>query len=84
MTNLTLNSMGKNLVRNTAVLRADSLLTVEQTAKVTGVSERTLNRIELAKKSRRSYNPMLHTVVKLAEASGVTVDDYISKKLTFQ
>ena len=83
-TQVNLATIGRNLIRNTTSLRTESDVTVGQLAQATGVSERTLNRIEAARRERRSYNPMLKTVVKLAAASGTTVDEYIKTKLEFQ
>lgn len=73
----TLNKIGKTLARNTAILRKDVALNLSQMERMTGVSRRTLARIEKARKERRPYSPMLKTVVKLAETAGVPVDTYI-------
>lgn len=77
----TLNSMGRTLVRNTSQMRRWGDFNMSELAQATGVSRRTLGRIEAARRERRSYNPMLKTVVKLAEAAGVSVDYYIKFRL---
>lgn len=81
---LTLNAIGKNLARNAVQMRKDSATNLTELAYITGVSRRTLSRIEAAKKARRSYNPMLKTVVKLSAAAGITVDQFINGKVAFQ
>jgi|HigsolmetaAR202D_1030399.scaffolds.fasta_scaffold12858_5 Predicted transcriptional regulators len=73
----TLNQIGRTLARNTAILRKDAALNLSDMERMTGVSRRTLGRIEKARKERRPYSPMLKTVLKLAETAGVSVDDYI-------
>lgn len=83
MTQLNLTQIGRTLARNAAVLRAQSTLNLTQTQEATGVSRRTLARIEKARAQRRTYKPMLSTVVKLANASGVTVDEFLTQQLTF-
>ncbi len=77
----TLNQMGRNLTRNTFRLRKNSELNLAEMARATGVSRRTLGRIEQARSERRTYNPMLKTVVSLAQAAGITVDEYIKTSL---
>lgn len=73
----TLNQIGRTLARNTAILRKDVEMNLSEMERLTGVSRRTLSRIEKARAERRPYNPMLKTVVKLAETAGLTVDEYI-------
>lgn len=77
----TLNQIGRTLARNTAVLRKDVDMNLSDMARLTGVSRRTLGRIEKARAERRPYRPMLSTVVKLADTCGLTVDEYI--KISF-
>lgn len=77
-----LNQIGRTLARNTVMLRKDVEMNFSEMARLTGVSRRTLGRIEKAKAERRSYSPMLKTVVKLAETAGTTVDDYIKTKFS--
>jgi transcriptional regulator with XRE-family HTH domain len=74
----TLNSIGRTLTRNTRLLLRKSDFNMSELERITGVSRRTLSRIEAARKARRPYNPMLKTVVKLATAAGVSVDTYLS------
>jgi DNA-binding XRE family transcriptional regulator len=80
----TLNTMGKTFARNTVQIRKDSSTNLTELAYITGVSRRTLGRIEAAKKARKTYNPMLKTAIKLAQAAGVTVDELLNEKLSFQ
>jgi len=78
-----LSNLGKTLARNASRLRRQNDLTVTQTAQLTGVSPSTLRRIEKARDARRTYKPMLSTVVKLARVSGVTVDEFIGGRLNW-
>jgi DNA-binding XRE family transcriptional regulator len=80
----TLNQLGKNLAANTVRMRKDSSTNIKELAHITGVSARTLQRIEVAKKARQSYSPMLKTAIRLADAAGVTVDEFIKNRLVFQ
>ncbi|MCU1492219.1 MAG: hypothetical protein JWM85_3624 [Acidimicrobiaceae bacterium] len=73
----TLNQIGKTITRNTTLLRRDVCMNLSDMERLTGVSRRTLGRIEKARAERRTYSPMLKTVLKLAETAGVTVDDYL-------
>jgi transcriptional regulator with XRE-family HTH domain len=82
--NTNLNQMGKTLTQNTNSLKGAVEVGVTELATFTGVSKRTLQRIEAARRARRTYRPMLKTAVKLAAAAGVTVDDYINSRLQFQ
>ena len=84
MTQLNLSAIGRTLAKNASVLRAQSALTLSQTEEATGVSRRTLSRIAVAHSRRRTYSPMLSTVVKLANATGVTVDQFLTQNLSFQ
>jgi DNA-binding XRE family transcriptional regulator len=79
-----LNVLGKNLTTNATVMRKEAEMNLSQLAHFTGVSRRTLSRIEAAKKARKTYNPMLKTAIKLAAVAGVTVDEFISGKLVFK
>lgn len=81
---ITLNQIGKNLAANASRMRKDSATNFNELAHITGVSVRTLKRIEAAKKARRTYSPMLKTVVRLADAAGVTVDTFLKNRLQFQ
>lgn len=79
-----LNQMGKVITQNTNSVRKAVDVTQLELAEASGVSRRTLQRIEAARKSRRTYRPMLKTVVKLAAVAGVSIDDYINNRLQFQ
>jgi transcriptional regulator with XRE-family HTH domain len=81
-TNLT--QAGKTLTQNAGRLNRAVELTKTDMAAMSGVSIRTLQRIESARKARRTYRPALSTVVKLADFAGVSVDDFIKHKLEFQ
>jgi transcriptional regulator with XRE-family HTH domain len=78
-----LTEAGKNLTKNTARLQGAVALTTIELANFTGVSERTLRRIETARKARRTYHPAFSTVARLANFAGVTVDDYVKLHLQF-
>lgn len=79
-----LNQIGKTILANTAASRLSIEATAPTLALISGVSVRTLQRMESARKARRTYRPALSTVVKLAAAVGVTVDEYIQGRLTFE
>lgn len=76
-----LHRFGRNLIRNTARIQKASELTTSELALATGVSRRTLGRMEKARKEGRSYNPMLKTVAKLASAAGITIDQYLTQRV---
>jgi transcriptional regulator with XRE-family HTH domain len=76
---ISLNRIGKTIARNTTILRRDANLNVSQMARLTGVSRRTLGRIERARAERRPYHPMFATVVKLADTAGVPIDTYATQ-----
>ncbi len=80
-TNLT--QAGRNLTQNTKTLKGAVELSLTELAGFSGVSKRTLERMEAARKARRTYRPALSTVVKLADLAGVTVDDFIKTRLNF-
>jgi transcriptional regulator with XRE-family HTH domain len=79
----TLNQLGRTLTRNTSMLRKDIDMSLTEMSYLTGVSRRTLGRIEQARAARRTYSPMLKTVVKLAAATGVTVDEYLNNNFRY-
>lgn len=72
------NKIGRTVARNTAKLRKNAKLSLSDMERATGVSRRTLARIETAHSDRSPYIPSLKTVVKLAETAGVSVDTYVS------
>jgi DNA-binding XRE family transcriptional regulator len=76
--------MGKVITQNTNSVRKAVDVTQTELADASGVSRRTLQRIESARRARRTYRPMLKTVVKLAAVAGVSIDDYINNRLQFQ
>jgi len=78
---VTLNKAGRNIVSNAHVIQKESLLTIKQMAEATNLSTSTIRRMSKARKERRTYNPMFSTVVKLAQATQVSVDDLVSGKL---
>lgn len=81
---ISLNRIGKNLAANSTTLRKKSDMSFAEMADATGVSRRTLQRIEAARKANRSYQPMLKTVARLAAATGASLDDFLGGRLTFQ
>jgi transcriptional regulator with XRE-family HTH domain len=72
-----LHRFGRNFIRNTARIQKAAQLSTSELAKATGVSSRTLARMEKARKEGRSYSPMLKTVARLAQAAGVSIDQYL-------
>jgi transcriptional regulator with XRE-family HTH domain len=81
---ITLNQLGKNLARNTGMMAKEAGIDLKQLSDLSGVSLRTLYRIEKARKARKSYSPMFKTVAKLASLAGVSVDDYVQGHLEFK
>lgn len=81
---VSLNKAGKILVQNVNTIRKESRLTVKELAEATGVSKDTIYRMNKARKERRTYRPMLSTVVKLAKASNISIDDLVSGKVDVQ
>lgn len=81
---VTLNKAGRNLISNANTIQKESLLTIKEMAEATGVSKDTLYRMNKARKERRTYNPMFSTVVKLAQASQISIDDLVSGKVVVQ
>jgi transcriptional regulator with XRE-family HTH domain len=79
-----LNQVGKTLTQNARNLNVAVELSQNEMAAMSGVSRRTLQRIEAARKARQTYRPALSTVIKLADFAGVTVDDFIKSRLQFQ
>lgn len=82
--NTNLNQMGKTLTQNTNSVRKAVGINTTELAEFTGISKRTIQRIEAARRARRTYRPMLKTAVLLAHFAGVSVDDYIKNSLQFQ
>jgi len=82
ITNLT--EAGRNLTKNASRLKGAIELSTAELSAFTGVSKRTLNRIEVARKARRTYRPSLATAVKLANFAGVSVDEFIQSTLNFE
>ena len=78
-----LNKLGTTLARNAAKMRSESGLSINQFADISNLSESTVRKIENARASRKPYNPMFKTVVKLAGVSGVTVEQLTQTNLKF-
>lgn len=78
------NKAKKLITRNVVVIRQDIGLTQDEMASVTDVSRRTIQRIEKASQLGLSYNPTLSTVIKIANAFNVTIQDLVAEKLEVQ
>jgi transcriptional regulator with XRE-family HTH domain len=83
-TTTNLKEAGRNIVRNTTGMKNTGRMSISEMAIFSGISERTLCRIETARKARQSYKPAFSTVAKLATAAGVTIDVFVKNHLTFQ
>lgn len=81
-TNIT--NAGRTLTKNAKSLAGAVNVNLTELAGLSGLSKSTLYRIETARKFRRTYHPMMSTVIKLADVAGVTVDDFIKSRLSFQ
>ena len=75
MTTRTFASIRKNVLRNIHILRVENKFSAREFSQVTNLSETTIRRAERAYKNRRPYNPQLSTLVKLSQATGLTLDD---------
>jgi transcriptional regulator with XRE-family HTH domain len=73
-----------NVGRNTIEVRKANELSFPQLASVSGVSRRTLQRIEKARKDKAIYVPKESTITKLANLVGVTPQEFAGQKLAFQ
>lgn len=81
--NYDLKKWSKNFVINTNRIRKFNSLSMQGMADVTGLSENTIRRIATARYTRfgrgeQGYIPSLKTVVKVAEASGVSIDTLLT------
>lgn len=74
----------RRFISNTKQISKQSALTFNQISEITGVSASTLRRIAKAKSRGQTYSPMLKTAIRLANASNLTVDAYISTPIKFQ
>jgi transcriptional regulator with XRE-family HTH domain len=84
MSALTLQSVSRNLVKNTVNLRRESNVTIGDMAAATKLSESTIRRIEKFGRLGAlagNYRPQLSTVIKLANAAEVSPDDFITQEL---
>jgi DNA-binding XRE family transcriptional regulator len=67
------------LSQRTRKLRAVSGMSVKEMSRKSGISGRTINRIEEADVDG-IYNPHLHTLTKLARTFNVTIQDLVGTK----
>lgn len=81
---INITKAGKIIARNVAQIRKESEITQAQMAEATGVSRRTIQRIEQANTYGVAYNPLLSTAVKIANAAQITVQDLIYSQLEIQ
>ena len=79
-----LTQMGRTFTQNTNSLQKAVELTQEQLAHHVGLSTSTLHRIETARVARRTYRPSFATVAKLALLAGVSIDDFVNTRLSFE
>lgn len=77
----TFASVRKNVLRNIHILRVENKFSTREFAQATNLSETTIRRAEKAYRNRRPYNPQLSTLVKLSQATGLTLDDMTSSYL---
>lgn len=71
----TFASIRKNVLRNIHIVRVENRFTAREFSQATNLSETTIRRAEKAYRNRRPYNPQLSTLVKLSQATGLTLDD---------
>lgn len=81
MATSTFASVRKNVLRNIHILRVENKFSTREFAQATNLSETTIRRAEKSYRSRRPYNPQLSTLVKLSQATGLTLDDMTSSYL---
>jgi transcriptional regulator with XRE-family HTH domain len=84
MSNLTLQSASRHLVKNTVTLRRESGISIEEMAKATQLSANTIRRIEKFASLGAlagNYRPQLSTIIKVAKAAEVTPDDILAAEL---
>lgn len=75
MTTCTFASIRKNVLRNIHILRVENKFSTREFSQATNLSETTIRRAEKAYKNRRPYNPQLSTLVKLSQATGLSLGD---------
>ena len=81
-TTLSPSRVSGTVLRNAARMRWSSGLTRQQYAEATGISPKTQLRIEKHyEEGTGLYNPTLRTVVKLAAAMGVSLQDFTTQTL---
>lgn len=85
MSALNLQTVSRNVVKNTVNLRRESEVTISDMASATQLSESTIRRIEKFGRLGAlagNYRPQLSTLVKLANAAEVSAQDFITQELT--
>lgn len=70
-------TMSRNFMVNVAKLGIESDLSYRGVARIAGVSDSTVRRIDLARRTRCSYTPLEKTVVKFANAIGCHTGDLL-------
>lgn len=83
---MALKKMSKQFVANANVLRKENKLSYRGMARVVGVSDSTVRRMETARKTGfgkgvQGYVPNLRTVVKMADAAGCQPGDLLTVRL---
>jgi len=76
MTTISATRVSGTVLRNAARMRWTSGLTRKQYTEATGISPSTQQRIEQHYLGGSTYNPTLQTLIKLASAYGVTLDEF--------
>jgi hypothetical protein len=84
--NMQVKKMSKQFVANANVIRKINKLSYRGMARAIGVSDSTVRRMELARKTRfgrgeQGYIPTLTTVVKMADAVGCEPADLLIARL---
>ncbi|HXP50880.1 MAG TPA: hypothetical protein VN922_13045 [Bacteroidia bacterium] len=78
---ITLIRSGKTVARNATKLRRATGMSRNAFAKTVGISSYTMGLIESRYDQKERYTPALSTVIKLATAAGVSVEEFISTSL---
>jgi DNA-binding XRE family transcriptional regulator len=81
MATISATRVSGTVLRNAARMRWTSGLTRKQYTEATGISSSTQHRIEKHYLEGGTYNPTLHTLVKLASAFGVSLDEFTRSTL---
>jgi len=72
--------------KNAKAMRMANSLTKSQAANLVGVTPPTITRIEsvTTKEFSKHYNPTIRTLTKLANAAGVTFEEFTTMELHYQ